>query len=349
MNVLLKENKTIINKWCFNSLLNEKRYNIASAIMALDITNTIIDSYFSDDVNNDSECIKDLYALLQSLFVGIDSLYALALGVTKNKNFININNNKTLRTLRYIRNDVVGHPANRVLNQDALAYCILDVASVSKYEFMYNIYTVDTTTEKTVKTEEITREYLIEANRLLNDIYRMNYQSINLQILRDNIDNVVSSYRSHGDYLAELEKFMVKYRELYPDSLNHRAIHRYELIKKLVSYNNDDIVNYAILLEIKKIYKLVTGSELDIFKERKPKEVIAFYRFMNKNTDLYPELQSILNTDNPMFERSLKKLMSRCKSADALAYLKKVMEIYLNNDNDLLYSIIVIAQEYKLK
>src|SRR5690606_7520604 len=57
--------------------------------------------------------LLDVFGLMQSLFVGIDALYQLSFSVTKYKYHININQNKNLRMLKYLRNDVVGHPTNR--------------------------------------------------------------------------------------------------------------------------------------------------------------------------------------------------------------------------------------------
>ena len=128
MDKLVLENEKLIENFDINYYLDNKNYPVASALSALETTNEIQKSYFKDSVSNFdlSDNVLRLYALLQGLFVSIDSLYALTYSLTKSKNFININVNEHLRELKYIRNDVVGHPANRVLDSDALAYCILE-------------------------------------------------------------------------------------------------------------------------------------------------------------------------------------------------------------------------------
>jgi hypothetical protein len=49
-----------------------------------------------------------------SLSVAIDSLYEISYSLFDNKHYVNINQNKTLHEIKYVRNDVVGHPGNRV-------------------------------------------------------------------------------------------------------------------------------------------------------------------------------------------------------------------------------------------
>lgn len=97
-------------------------------------------SYFEksmDEAFDSGEVILRLYGLLQALFVCIDSLYTLTFKITGTKNFININDNKALRELKYIRNDVVGHPTNRIVD-DKTEYAILNPDDIKKDEFTYH-------------------------------------------------------------------------------------------------------------------------------------------------------------------------------------------------------------------
>lgn len=84
-----------------------------------------------DEAFDSGEVILRLYGLLQALFVCIDSLYTLTFKITGTKNFININDNKALRELKYIRNDVVGHPTNRIVD-DKTEYAILNPDDIKK-------------------------------------------------------------------------------------------------------------------------------------------------------------------------------------------------------------------------
>ena len=75
---------------------------MASAIGALLTTSDIQMAFLKDEDNlSKADYSLRLYALLQALFVSIDSLYVIAYSLTKSKNFININSNPDLRILKY--------------------------------------------------------------------------------------------------------------------------------------------------------------------------------------------------------------------------------------------------------
>ena len=154
INELINANELEIKGFDYNTFLKAKKYPVVAALSALKTTNEIQKCYFSLEDKTEDYNVMKLYALLQSLFVSIDSLYALSYSLTGTKNYININKNQNLRNLKYIRNDVVGHPANRILDSDVLAYCILDSKSINKESFAYNIYSKSKVTKKNVNLIE---------------------------------------------------------------------------------------------------------------------------------------------------------------------------------------------------
>ena len=94
MDKLALKNEKLIEEFDVKYYLDNKNYPVASALSALETTNEIQKSYFKRVNNLDlSDNVLRLYALLQGLFVSIDSLYALAYSLTKSKSFININLN----------------------------------------------------------------------------------------------------------------------------------------------------------------------------------------------------------------------------------------------------------------
>ena len=56
--------------------------------------------------------------------------------------------NQYMRTLKYIRNEVVGHPSSKLFGYSKPAYCILDTDSVTKDSFKYNVHQLDNFTGK---------------------------------------------------------------------------------------------------------------------------------------------------------------------------------------------------------
>ena len=130
----INDNNDKIAKFDFDYYFLRKNYQMASAIKALSVTNDIQEAYFKKEENLDKkDLILRLYALLQALFVSIDSLYALANAIAGGKSIINLNNNQYMRNLKYIRNEVVGHPSSKLFEYSKPAYCILDTDSVFFY------------------------------------------------------------------------------------------------------------------------------------------------------------------------------------------------------------------------
>ena len=161
MKDLINQYKSKVERFDYKYFLDRKHYQIASALSALGATISIANAYYEEEGTlTEDEYILRLYALLQGLFVSVDALYSLAYSLTNSKNFININNNPHMRNLRYVRNNVVGHPANRIIGVKEIAYCILDMNRVSKNFFTYNIYTKDSIKNVTVDINELTSSFL---------------------------------------------------------------------------------------------------------------------------------------------------------------------------------------------
>ena len=361
MQFLIKENERKIEKFDLKFYLEQKNFAVASAISALETTNEIQKSYFKDTSNLElSDYVMRLYALLQGLFVSIDSLYALSLSLTKSKNFININNNKDLRQLKYIRNDVVGHPSNRVLNSDVLAYCILDNSSITLDKFSYRIYTKDEVSIKEVNILEILSSYYKEANSLLDELYKISSSDKNRTKLESLISLVLDDYFLDREYLKSFEQFIDEYKMLYPSSKKeqHRILWRHDLIEKLNSHktNNEEeknTINYCIGLELIKIYELVYKNKykVDTIK-RTPMYISSFYRFLNKNKTLYSYLDYLSDSDHPLFLSSLKSLRALAankKIIGAVNYLDMILKAYSSSDMDLVYALALPIKEYKKK
>lgn len=362
MEKLVRENERRIEKLDSKYYLNIKNYAMAAAISALETTNEIQKSYFknADDQLSLEDNVLRLYALLQGLFVSVDSLYSLALSLTKSKSFININNNKELRQLKYIRNDVVGHPANRVFNNDVLAYCILDNESITTESFCYNIYTKDGATKKEINVIDILKAYYKEANALLDELYRLAKNDKNKTSLEAYISVCLDDYFMNKDYITSFYSFIDEYNKLYPNSKKgqHRILWRKDLIEKLIHYRTSkeeekNVINYCVGLELIKIYELVYQSKYKVETLKKtPMYISSFYRFLNKNKNLYSYLDYIDNTEHPMFIASIKILRNEAekkKIKGAVSYLDMIISLHQQNELDMAYALALPIKEYKRK
>lgn len=171
--------------------------------------------------------ILRLYGLLQALFVCIDSLYTLTFKITGTKNFININDNKALRELKYIRNDVVGHPTNRIVD-DKTEYAILNPDDIKKDEFTYSVFS-DVEYKKHVIFKNLLTAYKEEAFKLLTalDSY---VTSAKTPYLLDDAINIYETFLNGEDIRSHLSLFKKKYNE---NNSSSRVFRRIKLIGRL--------------------------------------------------------------------------------------------------------------------
>lgn len=359
---LIKENEKKIEKFGVDAYLANNDYAVASALSALETTNEIQKCYFH--LYNYEERLEfnvmKLYALFQSLFVSVDSLYALAYSLTKNKNFININKNKDLRELKFIRNDVVGHPANRVYDSNALAYCILDNSSVKHSTFSYKIYTSQGVEVKTVEIERLVISYYQECNNLLEELYKVASDDMNRSLLLKSLNKVIDNYLIKGDFQKQLLEFEKEYKKQYQEATSdqHRVLWRLELIydlKKFACVDQEilDLVEYAIGLELLKIYQLISGKEYDFpITKRKPSLVSDFYRFLKKNDSFIDNANILYDCSNPMFLTSLniiKAYASKSNYNSVLKYLNLISDLYNKKVEGLVYALALPLKEFKKK
>ncbi len=144
LNKNIKEYKTKYEETLSSMSKKYKKIEYFASIMALDLNKDIIGFFYNTiekKYSTEELCIRT-YGFLQAMFVSIDAIYSLSMSLTNSKNFVNINDNPTLRELKYIRNDVVGHPTNRIVARDVV-YCVLKPTDISKYSFKYHIYNMD--------------------------------------------------------------------------------------------------------------------------------------------------------------------------------------------------------------
>ncbi len=347
------------NIFDFNYYINNKDYQFAAAIKALLTTKDIISTYLKETGETYGDNLIRLYALLQGLFVSIDSLYQMAYSITRSKNFININSNKELRLLKYIRNDVVGHPSNRVLNSSELAFCILNEKSITKERFTYNIYLPNEINEKEVLIYDILSSYFNVSIELLDSLKNLALDEKNNNDLVSLISRVLDDYFKKNNYMYSLDKFINEYNIIYKDSAKqNRNIFRYEIILKLEKYqtkNGDEkeLINYLIGLLLLKMYESIKGSSFELsLNTRNPKYISQFYRFLNKNKKLVPFISYLNDLDNPLFYNSLSKILVTAEAFNnqaVIKYLTLIKKAYKENKDELVYAFCLPIKNYKYK
>lgn len=357
----IKKLEEQIERFNIDYYIQEKNYGVAAALSALDATNEIQKAYFASPIITDrSESILRLYALLQGLFVSVDSLYSLAFEITKNKNFININQNEDLRTLKYIRNDVVGHPANRVLNKTDLSYCMLDTINISNDIFYYDIYTKDGIDRRAVNVRALVNSFYTVADNFFDEIYKIAEGEHNAKKIEKIAKKLISQFEMNDDYLDTLEALIVEYKKEYPSATkaNHRVIWKYETIKELLEISpkniyETDFINHCIGCEIIKIFEYITnGTYMPNIRKALPKYVSNTYRFLKKNRYLQTRINYLSDTAHPLFETALNQLLreaQRINNESVIEYFSLILEYYHANSLDVVYSFVKPLKDFEGK
>lgn len=347
--------KDLLTRFDKDKYRKYKNYQMLSILNTLDISSDIFISYLKDENNlTKGDLELRLFALFQALFVSIDCLYDMAYNISSSKNFININSNPVLRELKYIRNDVVGHPTNRIINQ-RFAYALLDSSSITKESFTYKSYYENTITEKNVNINEIIKSYINESTPLLLNLISLSNNKVSNKALENDLNLIASDFISNESINKSIEQFKNDYMLIYPDSTNstHRVLYRMTVIEKLNELKLDDenlneLIRYSIFIEIIKINKLL---KFNVFvNNAKPKIIKALYKFLNKSKEARGLIAYLRDYDHPFF---LKSLINNIKlsSGSPLAnlYYKYVYELYSNNDFDILYGVLSIIRNYKMQ
>ena len=110
MNKLIFDNERKIEKFDFDNCIKYKNYKMASAVRALNVANDITKAYFKEEkALSKEDYVLRLYALLQGMFVSIDSLYCLGEAITGNNLFAH---------------DQFGYNSAASLRDAALLFCI---------------------------------------------------------------------------------------------------------------------------------------------------------------------------------------------------------------------------------
>ena len=326
---------------CFKVKYSDIKYD--ASISVLDLNKDII-GFFYDTIekeySKEEACLR-LYGFMQALFVSIDAIYTLSISLTGSKNFININNNKTLRELKYIRNDVVGHPTNRIVNSKTV-YCILRPEDISKYSFKYRIYGLEQEEVREVSFISILFDYYREASNLLNVL--INFETAkSSQLFSDDLYFMLKEYKNNHDISTLFKNFRFEYKKL--NLTDTRIDRRIMLMSKLHSLKKTKINRFAYLYHLRYLYNIVSKSEninpnnFDITPY--PDEIIELEWLVHKNQELENEVHILTNHNNPSFNQILARFINVAQKKNytkALDFLSQIRSFIKDEKFDLAFA-----------
>lgn len=331
------EQEKILEKFNLEKYISNQDYKLYGILSALDVTNEIQKNYFKDITSRktiDYKLIR-LYGLLQSLFVSVDALYELCGVIVGNKKFININSNEKLRELRYIRNDIVGHPANRTYRQKGYAYCVLDKENLTDTKISYKIYSKNNVILKDINLIDLIKAYYIESNSLLLNLYNLsNIDLTNKESCNLNLSKLL--FQASED-IKNVSKYLDQIKQIYEDFYKlkqSRFLYRISLINEILDFYVDkelyELKLDIIFIQISKMYHIINNQ--DILKD--------------KYSDIYYKINEFLNDDyrkfyiqdinHPMFLKSLLELINEAKD-DIKIFFETLKSLYNDKKDRLVY------------
>ncbi len=307
--------------------------------------------------------VLNLFGLLQGLFVAIDCLYTIGRATNINKIMININQNNVLRSIKHIRNDVVGHPAYRYYENNAIGFCSLDLHNINGDELVYKtvIFFANNITEEshTVRMLEVIMQFFIESSSVLNQTLQFlkMKKAESKWYLAGEIAKLGSDYLNginNFDLLKKIENDFITKMALKIDS-NHRVLWRIKLIFTLFNKQKNEYLFYLTILEIYKLYSLLYQLEKQINSAIKfyfpsfipNSEFVLLKKAIKKDKKRLYDPYSLHDNSHPLFRRNFEVLLEQYQNDEKTSKLRSwIKEELIKNDRDILY---LIGSELKLK
>lgn len=291
-----------------------------SAFEMLENVDLMIHRYFAEPQTEKGAILLDVFGLMQGLFVAVDALYDLAIGLTSFKYHVNINKNKTLRQLKFIRNDIVGHPTHRTYENGGTGFSILRQKPLNKDEIVYDTYiyqkgkeTVDT---KTVAFKPLVEAYMDEKETILSDLYGYVHNKDGSTALSESCFRLYETLNM--DVLEEVRNKFIDTYSLSKDS-KHRFLWRADLLKTLIAWHEDDetlnsFILYMAKVQAGKLYDIALKSANQFGHElytKLPEALVDFYRFIRSHErTAYPLLENVHDADHPLYQADVQALLS---------------------------------------
>ena len=307
---------------------NSHGYRAASSFSMLEHVDLMIDRYLKEPQDQKGAILLDVFGMLQGLFVAIDALYD-----------INVNSNPILHELKYIRNDIVGHPTHRTYPNGGMGFSILSTEHLSKEKFSYHTYifeknklNIDT---KDVFVKPLLDAYKSEREKILDDILIFLKHEKSKTNIPEELYTLFETLNL--EKLIEIEEKFKKEYDLKDDS-NHRFMWRSALLKKIILWHEDDVVlndlvSYMGKVQVAKLYEISLDMEerkgLELYPPI-PRILSSFYKFVRANESYALNLLKNLHDRNhPLFQSDLLALLSLNPTKEAYQLLS-----FLKNQTD---------------
>lgn len=322
-----------------NNLTFDAKIRAQAAFSALNHVDALIADFKLREGKSQADILLDVFGLLQGLFVGIDGMYQLSFAATKYKYHININSNKALKELKYLRNDVVGHPTNRNYDDGSFGFSIILNDEITRDKLSYITYIIkgkDIILDKhAVYFDELLKAYEQEKAifiRDLNAYLRRNPSKIQSSGLIVQLFEKAAKHNFDFNLLESIKKLFLSEQNLFHDTRN-RFIWRIHLVKTLFEWKDEayqDVIHYITLNQILSIYQM--NQDLNNDKLRMPKiSLPTLIQSFDSWVEKHPESNRLINylndSDHPLFKADLDQLIDQVTSKDLKTFLSWFKEL----------------------
>lgn len=247
-------------------------YKTISSIAILRQTPEIFKAFMNQECEDKGSHLLSIYGLLQNMFVAIDALYDLCKMLMHYKFAINVNQNETLREIKYIRNDVIGHPTHRTYPEGGIGFSIINTTLTTKDEIYYDTHFFKKHTHKQsrkqVLTKDIMDSFLKEAQPILKEVYnhiKTPIKDTGLSDLTYLFISLLINETFNIQLLTEIEASFKASKDITNSSQN-RILWRIRLLKVLYNWKEQDaevkeIIDYLMLSTAYKLYEMISLIE----------------------------------------------------------------------------------------
>ncbi|MCF7932133.1 MAG: hypothetical protein K9K93_03085 [Acholeplasmataceae bacterium] len=325
-----------------------------SAFDMLSYVDLMLDAFFDHKQDDQGTLMLDVFGFLQALFVGIDALYDLSIGLTSYKYHVNVNKNDTLRELKFIRNDIVGHPTHRTYHDGGTGFSTVVSGAVSKTSLTYETYIYRKNRfdveRRSVDFLTLSNQYKIEKDQIIKDLLRYLEKKQETSGLSDLVFRVFETLNA-----GLLEEIVSTYQKTYglDQHSKNRFLWRADLLKKAIFWKEHDpdkraFVIYAAKKQAEKLYDIL--GDLESVKRESlyvslPDCLSGFYRAMRRHEDeAYPLLANVHDRSHPLFRSDIESLKAYLQSKDSTLLLDWLLDL---KDPDHVYLIGSILRMYR--
>jgi len=329
-----------------------------ASLAIVDGIDQILTSFNNRVGGSSADILLDVYGLFQTLFVGIDALYDLVIGTTQYKYHININQNQVLRELKYVRNDIVGHPTNRTYEAGTYGFSVIREEVLTREELVYDTYIVNknntTHTFRKIIFKELIDAFIAEKTTILEGLINfIENKPIDANCIGLTY-SLVNKAINHQYDLKDLEKIRQTYFSITKNKIDKhdRFIWRLDLLEILYVWHNNDFNDFIEYLRCQQAYKLYEiACDLNAVTPVKvfiglPKVLAQFYRFLKKMPTAINYLDTMTDQDHPLFEINIKKIIKLNPPKSVVKLLNWVLRF---NDSRYVYIIGQALKAYKKK